>query len=119
MSEDWQAIADEVAEALGDVGHSATLLRKGGRDPESPEWEPEYLPDQEIPVRLLGDTVSLGLINGSTIQASDRREVMAAEGTTPTPADRMRIGSTEYAIMRAEPYAPGGVPLFFDLILRA
>ena len=38
---------------------------------------------------------------------------------TPTPADRIQIGATIYAILRAEPYAPGGEPLYFDLILRA
>lgn len=117
--EDWNAIADEVAEALGDVGHNATLLRLGGRDPNSPEYDPVYLPGHEIPVKLLGDTLALGLVNGTAIQANDRREVMAAEGTTPTPADQLRIGGTQYAIIRAEPYAPGGVALFYDLILRA
>lgn len=110
-------MAAEIAAALGDVGHSATLLRPGGFT--GPEWDPEPLPPNELPVRLLGDMIALGLIDGSTIQAGDRREMMAAEGTTPTPADRLRIGSTEYAITRAEPFAPGGVPLFFDLILRA
>lgn len=119
MAENWQAVAAEVAAALGDVGHSATLLRPRGRDPESPEWEPVMLPPAELPVRLLGDTLALGLINGGTILATDRREMMAAEDTTPTPADRLLIGATEYAIVRAEPFAPGGVPLFFDLILRA
>lgn len=117
--EDWQAIAAEVAEALGDVGHAATLLRAGGRDPVSPEYNPVMLPDQEIPVKLLGDTLALGLVNGTAIRAGDRREMMAAEGTTPTPADRLRIGTTSYAIVRAEPFAPGGEALFFDLILRA
>ncbi|MFC3169226.1 hypothetical protein [Paracoccus fontiphilus] len=116
MAEDWTAIAAEVAGALSDVGHAGTLLRKGGFT--GPEYDPTPLPDQQIPVRLLGDTMALGLIDGSTIHAGDRREMMAAEGTVPTPADRLRIGATEYAIVRAEPYAPGGVPLFFDLILR-
>ncbi|MCZ0964307.1 hypothetical protein [Paracoccus benzoatiresistens] len=119
MAEDWNAIAAEVAGALGDVGHTAALLRPGGRDPDSPEYDPMFLPDQEISVKLLGDTMVLGLINGSTILAGDRREMMAAEGTTPTPADRLRIDGTEYAIVRAEPYAPSGVVLYFDLILRA
>lgn len=117
MAEDWLGVAAEIAGALGDVGHTGTLLRNGGF--VGPEWDPTPLPDQEIPVRLLGDTMALGLIDGSAIQAGDRREMMAAEGTTPTPADRLRIGATEYAIIRAEPFAPGGVPLFFDLILRA
>lgn len=117
MAEDWQAIAAEVAGALGDVGHAATLLRKG--EPTGPEYDPQPGPDLEIPVKLLGDTIALGLVNGSTIAASDRREMMAAEGTVPTPADRLRLDGIVYAIVRAEPYAPGGVPLFFDLILRA
>lgn len=117
MAEDWNAIAAEVAVALGDVGHSATLLRPGGTT--GPEWEPVQLPPVEVPVKLLGDSLALGLINGSTILAGDRREMMAAEGTTPTPADKLRIGGIVYAIVRAEPYAPGGVALFYDLILRA
>ncbi len=117
MAENWLAIAAEVAGALGDVGHRATLLRKGPQT--GPEWDPSWGPDVEIPVKLLGDTLGLGLIDGATIHASDRREMMAAEGTTPTPADRIQIGATIYAIIRAEPYAPGGEPLYFDLILRA
>lgn len=117
--EDWTAIAAEVADALGDVGQAATLIRKGARDPASPEWDTAFLPDQEFPVKLLGDALGLGLIDGTVIHASDRREMMAAEGVTPTPADRLVIGDTSYAIVRAEPYAPGGQALYFDLILRA
>lgn len=116
MAEDWQAIAAEVAETLGDVGHTATLLRPTFT---GPDHDRQAGPDQLIPVKLLGDTLSLGLVNGTAIQAGDRREMMAAEGTTPTPADRLRIGTTNYAIIRAEPFAPGGVALYYDLILRA
>lgn len=117
MAEDWLGIAAEVAGALGDVGHTATLLRKGPTT--GPEWNPVPGPEVEIPVKLLGDTLGLGLIDGATIHASDRREMMAAEGAAPTPADKLRIGDTVYAIIRAEPYAPGGESLYFDLILRA
>lgn len=116
MAEDWQAIAAEVTEALGDVGYVATLVRL---TLTGPDYDRQPGPDQLIPVKLLGDTLALGLVNGTTIQAGDRREMMAAEGTTPTPADRLRIGTTNYAIVRAEPFAPGGEALFFDLILRA
>ncbi|MDQ7776288.1 MAG: hypothetical protein Q4615_10545 [Paracoccus aminovorans] len=89
------------------------------RPPTGPEWDQTPGADQRIPVNLLGDTIALGLVNGSAIQAGDRREMMAAEGTTPTPADRLQIGAVTFSIVRAEPYAPGGVALFFDLILRA
>lgn len=116
MAEDWQAIAAEVAEALGNVGYTATLLR---RTFTGPEYDRQPGPDQLIPIKLLGDTLALGLVNGTTIQAGDRREMMAAEGTTPTPADRLRIGTTSYAIIHAEPFAPGGEAVYFDLILRA
>lgn len=117
MAEDWTGIAAEVAAALGDTGHTGTLIRPG--TPTGPEWDQTPGPDQRIPVKLLGDTLALGLVNGTAIQAGDRREMMATEGTTPTPSDRLQIGTTTYAIIRAEPYAPGGVALFFDLILRA
>lgn len=117
MSEDWAAIAAEVAGAIGDVGYTATLLRRGA--PTGPEWEPVPGPDTRHTVKLLGDTIALGLIGGTAINAGDRRELMAAETIAPTPADRMQIGSTVYAIIRAEPYAPGGAALFYDLILRA
>lgn len=124
MAEDWGAVQAEIAEAIGDVGHIATLIRPGGRDPASPEVDPVFLPDQRIPIRLMGDTISLGLISNTygpntTIHATDRREMMAFDGTTPTPDDRVQIGDTTYSVIRAEPYAPGGEPLYFDLILRA
>lgn len=81
--------------------------------------DPSWGLDIEIQVELLGDVLGLGLIDGAVIPASDRREMMAAEGNTPTPADRIQIGATVYAIIRAEPYAPGGEALFYDLVLRA
>lgn len=114
--EDWQTIAAEVAGALGDVGYGATLVRATWT---GPDHDRQAGPDLLIPVKLLGDTLSLGLVNGTTIQASDRREMMAAEGTAPMPADSLRIGTTSYPIIRAEPFAPGGVALYYDLILRA
>lgn len=117
MAEDWTGIAAEVAAALADVGHTGTLIRKG--TPTGPEWDQTPGAPRRIPVKLLGDTLALGLVDGTAIQAGDRREMMAAEGTTPTPADSLQIGATTYAIIRAEPFAPGGVALFYDLILRA
>lgn len=117
MAEDWNAVRAEVAAAVGDVGHSATLIRKGPM--VGPEWAQTPGPDQRIPVKLLGDVIALGLIDGSTIRAGDRREMMAAEGTEPTPDDHIEIAGVKYAIIRAEPYAPGGVALFYDLIMRA
>lgn len=115
MAEDWDAVAAEVAEALGDVGHTATMIRPTWT---GPDYDRQPGPDQRIPVRLLGDTLALGLVNGTTIQAGDRREMMAAEGVTPTPGDRLEIGTDSYAVIRCEPFAPGGVPLFYDLVLR-
>ncbi len=117
MPENWSAIAAEVAEALGDTGHSGTLIRAGVS--AGPAWDPTPGPEQRIAVKLLGDTLGLGLVDGTAIRAGDRREMMAAEGATPTPADRLQIGAVTYSIVRAEPYAPGGVALFYDLVLRA
>lgn len=117
MAENWLGIAAEFADALADVGHTGTLIRKGPTT--GPEWAPVPGPDQRITINLLGDTIALGLVDGTAIRAGDRREMMAAEGTVPTTADRIQIGAVAYAIVRCDPYAPGGVDLFYDLILRA
>ncbi|WP_312526714.1 hypothetical protein [Paracoccus sp. (in: a-proteobacteria)] len=117
MAEDWIQIAAEVTGALGDVGHRATLLRPGS--PVGPSHDQRPGSVVRIPVKLMGDSISLGMVDGTRIQMTDRREIMAAEGVVPAVGEHVEIGATVYEIRRAEPYAPGGEALYFDLILRA
>ena len=116
MAEDWGAVAADIAAALSDVGHTGTLIRSGGLGGD--EWNPTPLPDVEHTVQLLGKTLSLMAVDGTAVQLDDRREMMAAGGIVPTNGDRLRIGDDTYTIVRAMPYAPGGVDLYYDLVLR-
>lgn len=113
MAENWPAIAAEVATALQEVGFTATLKRKGAKT--GPEYAPVYGPDVEHNVTVMQDTISLGLIDGSMIRAGDKLVMMAAGGVVPTTADRI-MGM---AVMRVEPFAPGDVDLFYEVLLRA
>lgn len=117
MAEDWTGIAAEVAAALAEVGFTATLLRRGAAT--GPEWDPAQGPDTPHPLTVMQDTLGLGLIDGSTIRAGDMRLMCAAEGIRPTTADRVTVQGITYAVVLCEPFAPGGVDLFYDLLLRA
>lgn len=117
--EDWSAIAAEVAADLRDVGFTATLHRKGGRDPASPEHDPIFLPDTPHPLTVMQDTLGLSQIDGTLIRAGDVRLMCGAEGIRPTTADRVTVQGVSYAVVLCEPFAPGGVDLYYDLVLRS
>lgn len=115
--ENWSEIAAEVAAALDDVGFTATLHRSGGFT--GPEYDPVPLPPTDHPLRVMQDTLGLGLLSGTLIQAGDLRLMAAAEGIRPTTADRMTVQGVNYAVKLCEPFAPGSVDVFYELILRA
>lgn len=117
MAENWNATGAEIAAALREVGMQATLLRKGVAT--GPEWAPVFGPDTEHTVTVMQEEISLGLVDGETIRASDIRVMMAADGEAPTTADRLRMGGVEYTIARAHPFAPAGVAVYYDVVLRA
>lgn len=116
MSENWPAIAAEVAAALADVGFTATLTRLGPTT--GPEWAPVPGTPQTFTVTLMQDTITLGMIDGSTVRAGDNLVMMAANGVVPTTADTITLGSV-MQVIRVEPFAPGGVDLFYEVLLRS
>ncbi|MCB5411783.1 hypothetical protein [Pseudogemmobacter faecipullorum] len=117
MSEDWGQIAEEVTAALAEVGFTATLIRPGA--PTGPSYDPQPGTPTTHTVTLMQDTISLGLIDGTAIRASDKLVMMAADGTVPTTADKITLGGKAMTIVRVEPFAPGGVDLFYEVLLRA
>lgn len=115
--EDWDATAAEVAAALAEVGFTATLTRPG--TPTGPSYDPTPGTPSTHDLRVMQDSLGLGMIDGTTIRAGDLRLMCAAEGIRPTTADRVTVQGVSYAVALCEPFAPGGVDLYYDLLLRA
>lgn len=127
MAEDWSAIAAEVRAGLAEVGFQATLVRAGGKT--GPAHDPVFGQPTKHPLTVMQDTISLGLIDVSAIRAGDKLVMAAAGGVVPTTADRVVLAPPQgvtitgsdlpgLAIARVEPFAPGGVPLYFEMLLR-
>lgn len=120
MSENWSAIAAEVATALDEVGFTATLRRPGTRS--GPENDPTFGPETTHGVKVMQDTISLGLIDSSLIRAGDKLLMVAAEDIVPTTVDRISLSSADAQgmdVVRVEPFAPGGVDLYYEVLLRS
>jgi hypothetical protein len=117
------SIAAEVAAAIREVGRDtgagalvATLIRPAVQ-PVNPWDTPAGAPSM-IPVAVMVERFAQALVDGTLIRAEDRKVMMEATGTTPTTADRLKIGTDEYAILSVMPEAPGGVALYFSLHCR-
>ncbi len=111
-------VASALSEVVGEVGNGlmATLIRPGDQ-PQTP-WDPPADAPTLHPVWAISEHYAQNLIDGTLIRAEDRKVMMEATGTTPTTADRLKIGTDEYAILSVMPEAPGGVALYFSLHCR-
>lgn len=114
--------ANLTARLMARYGGAALLVVPGGRDPNSPEWDPVYLPEQRIPVQLIETGADNDLIAGGVVQASDFVGTMLPHPTvTPTPAHRLIAGGKDMAILsvKAVRTMPDGAVLHFVIQARA
>lgn len=113
MSEDWAAVAVEVAEAIASVGFTASLERQCETD--GPEGGAEYATVGQITV--IDDTITRrdagGMVTGST-----RVLTVKGNGTVPLKGWRVKVRGTWHRIALVRPLAPGGVDLLYDLELE-
>lgn len=116
MAEDWSGTAAEVTAALADVGFAVTLTRPGTKT--GPANDPTFGPPTTHTLRVMQDTLGFGVIDGTTIRAGDVRLMCAAEGIRPTTGDKITVQGKPYSVVLCEPFAPGGVDLFYDLLMR-
>lgn len=113
MSENWNAIATEIADAIASVGFSATLERQCETD--GPEGGAEYATVGTITV--IDDRITrrdaTGMVTGST-----RVLTIKGNGMVPAKGWRVQVRGTWHRIAQVMPLAPGGVDLLFDLELE-
>ena len=106
-------VAAALAEAAGETGDStqATLIRPAVQ-PVNP-WSPPAGPPTTQAVWTIAEAYRQDMIDGTLIRAEDRRVMVEAVSPAPTTADRLSIAGVEYEIVRVDPEAPAGVPLYF------
>jgi len=96
-----QADADELIEEFG----QAAILTRGATDHPATVVVLDYA-NREV--------------DGTRIQATDKRVLVAAGGLeiTPKPSDRLKIDGTGHAIVQVKPFAPAGIVVFFEVQAR-
>jgi len=113
MSENWTAIAAEVAEAIASVGFTASLERQCETD--GPEGGAEYATVGQITV--IDDNITrrdaTGMVTGTT-----RVLTIKGNGAVPQKGWRVKVRDTWHRIAVVKPLAPGGVDLLYDIELE-
>lgn len=116
MSENWSAIAAEVADALAEVGFVATLSRTTG-GPATP-WDTATPTVQTWPLTVVDDGIRTTYARdpaGSLIPRTARVLTVAATGEAPRMGDVIVLADGEHEITQVAPLAPGGEVLLFDV----
>lgn len=109
------AALNDVAGEVGDGSFAVTLVRStGGETP----WDRLNATEQTFQLPAAVFEYKHSQIDGTIIRMGDRRVMVGAEGERPTTADLMRIGETDYSIIKIEEFAPSGVPLYYQCQVR-
>lgn len=120
--EDWQAIAAEVAGALGDVGYVATLSRMTKTGTQY-EWDgPSDTETETFPVNVVEDDTSVRYSRddaGTLIPRNVRVLMVAANGEAPRMGDTITLADGPQEITRVVALQPGGTALLYEVEIAA
>jgi hypothetical protein len=125
MAKDWNKIAQRVDNGLKkvgstDAGFTATLSQTTvtGGNP----WDPGSGTTTTVNtnVTIVVSEYAVSEIDGTTIQAGDRKVLMTAiAGVEPKPSDVLTISGTAYTVINAMPLAPAGVAVMYEVQARS
>lgn len=115
--------AEGLREAAADTGDgigTAFLLyidpNLGPRTPSDPTPFPE---PTRTAIIVLDDGIKQHYGDGGVVLREVHTMTVAATGPVPAPRDRIELGGRTFGIVKVEPYAPGGLPLFYDVELAS
>lgn len=128
---DYAKVAKSVAKKLATYGQSVTLRQY----PEgSGDYDPSTLsvPTQasqpvdtvrkalvtEQPGSRIGPQYGTNTKADTLIQDAEKWIYMDALGVRPRPNDKVAIANVEFTVADVQETAPGGIPLFFLVVLR-
>lgn len=117
MSEDWQAVATEVAGAIADIGFAATLEKPGATT--GPAWAPVPGAPVSHTVRVIDEQPRQMFRDGQFAGMSARRVMIGATGVAPAKGDRLQIRGVWHVIEAIYPTAPGGVDVLYECEVTA
>lgn len=119
MSDDWDAVAADVAEGLAEAGTAAAIVRAGAST--GPAYDPIPGVDVEYPCVVVFDQWKNSEIDGTMIRRGDLKVLVGASGLSiePGPDDRFKHGGKTYAIINVMPLAPAGTVAMWELQVRA
>jgi hypothetical protein len=117
----YKAKAQKVREKLKAAGYQVALRRTTGGSIDPVTGDETAGTTTDYTGYVLEQSYRLEVIDGTLVKRGDRRFMLALEDTTVMPQpgeDRIVVSGRVLAIVSAEPYQPGGVPLYFDVQAR-
>lgn len=115
MSENWAAVASEIADAIASVGFAATLEQPGTATGTS--YDPTIGAPTLHSVIVIDDQIKRRDAGGMVTE-SVRMLTIRGNGTVPVKGWRVQVRNQWHRIAQVWPLAPGGVDLLFDLELE-
>ncbi|MCC0013876.1 MAG: hypothetical protein H6881_08360 [Rhodobiaceae bacterium] len=113
MSEDWNKIAVEVADAIGEVGFAATLRKPGAASGD--EYDPTYGVPSDSTITVIDDRIRERDQAGTLTGITRRVLTVAAGGSVPEKDDQVQVDGDWHKVIEVMPLAPGGVDLLYDV----
>lgn len=116
MTIDYQSIADEISEAIAEVGFTA-ILRKETGGPATP-WDAGSVTVSDTEITVLDDGIRDRYIAGTLTTRRSRVLTVAVDnGVIPAKADQVQVRGVWFEIEEIMPLAPGGVDLLYEIEL--
>ena len=111
---DYATLQGDATDLITEFGQTAAIRRvTNGGD----AWNPTQTTADTACTVVVTDYANSEK-DGTRIQVTDRRILMAVGSITPTPADRFVLSSTVHDIIAVKPLNPGGTTLLFELQVR-
>ena len=127
MTQFYQGLQATAADLLEEFGTQGTLTRKTVTTPDADEPHRVEEATQDHDIVLVAGEYELADIDGTVILSGDRRLYVAAEGLTvqPEPADEITYTNLltnedeTLTVIDSNPVSPAGLPLLYDVQVRA
>tara|TARA_R110002167_G_scaffold42512_13_gene129160 strand:+ start:3647 stop:4003 length:357 start_codon:yes stop_codon:yes gene_type:complete len=118
MSVDWNAVAAEVAQALAEVGTTATLKQVAN---SGTDYNPTLTPTNHACTVVTLDWKNEE-IDGTLVKSTDRKILISTDGLSVVPAigDTLTIGSDVLRLVEPfKPLSPAGTVVMYETNARA